>query len=138
MQRINYTSEDLKVRARELSGGGVDIVVDPVGADLAEPALRAMGYDGTFLVIGFAGGSIPRLPLNQVLLSNRRIVGVDWGAWAGAHPAENRAMLDELFEAVADGRLHPPEPETRPLDDVAAALTALLERRVTGKIALLP
>src|SRR3954453_314916 len=78
---IDYETEDLKTRARELSGGGVDLVVDPVGGRFAEPALRSLGWMGRSLVIGFAGGDIPRLPINQVLLNNRSLVGVDWGAW---------------------------------------------------------
>ena len=82
---INYATEDLKVRAKELSGGGVDVVVDPVGGDLAELALRATGWNGRFLVIGFAGG-IPKLPANLVLLNNRTLIGVDWGAWTGKDP----------------------------------------------------
>src|SRR5437868_5253672 len=76
---IAYESEDLKTRARELSGGGVDVVVDPVGGRHSEPALRATGTEGRFCVIGFASGPIPRVPLNQVLLNNRTVVGVDWG-----------------------------------------------------------
>lgn len=141
---VDYGSEDLKARARELaveggsSSGGVDVVVDPVGADKAEPALRSLGYDGRYLVIGFAGGEIPRLPLNQVLLRNRRVVGVDWGAWMLAHPAEQRALLTELLAMVGDGRLHPPEPTARPLADAPAALADLLARRVTGKLVLVP
>src|SRR5690606_36343634 len=73
--------DDVKVRAREFGGGGVDVVVDPIGGELAEAALRATGWFGRFLVIGFAAGTIPRLPANQVLLNNRSVLGVDWGAW---------------------------------------------------------
>jgi NADPH2:quinone reductase len=135
---INYTTEDLKTRARELSGGGTDVVVDPVGDDKAEPALRSLGFDGRFLVIGFAGGDIPRIPLNQVLLRNRRIVGVDWGAWMLANPDGQRDLMGELLAMVADGRLHPPEPTTYPLTDAVRALDDLQHRKVAGKIALIP
>jgi len=135
---IDYGTEDLKSRARVLAGGGVDVVVDPVGGALAEPALRAMGYDGRFLVIGFAAGEIPRVPLNQVLLRNRNVVGVDWGAWMMGHAAEQRALLDELLAWVAKGRLHPSEPTPYPMSEVARALDDLLNRRVNGKAALLP
>lgn len=135
---IDYSTEDLKTRARELSDGGVDVVIDPVGGDKAEPALRAMGFDGRFLVIGFAGGDIPRLPLNQVLLRNRRIVGVDWGAWMMQDGPGQLALMDELMEMVDAGRLHPPEPTTYPLDDVVTALGDLLGRRIVGKGVLLP
>jgi NADPH2:quinone reductase len=135
---IDYTREDLKARGRELSGGGVDVVVDPVGDDKAEPALRALGYDGRYLVIGFAGGEIPRLPLNQVLLRNRQIVGVDWGAWMMAHPEQQRELMGELMAMVTAGRLHPPEPTTYPLQRVGDALDDLLGRKVAGKIVLVP
>ncbi|HUW01345.1 MAG TPA: NADPH:quinone oxidoreductase family protein [Acidimicrobiales bacterium] len=136
--RIDYEAEDLKPRARELSGGGVDLVVDPVGDRFADPALRALGFDGTYLVLGFAAGEIPCLPANQILLRNRRVAGVDWGAWAMENPAENRELLDELFDRVGRGSLHPSEPTTAPLDDVSNALRRLLDRQITGKLALIP
>lgn len=136
---IDTGSEDVKARARELVGGdGVDLVLDPIGGDLAEPALRALGYLGRYIVIGFAAGSIPRLPLNQVLIKNRAIVGVDWGAWQMTHPADNRLLLDELLAMIAHGTLHPTAPTTYPLDRVADALNDLLERKITGKVVLTP
>lgn len=138
---IDSTTEDLKARARAFaggSGGGLDLVLDPIGGDLAEAALRSLGYLGRYLVIGFAAGAIPALPLNQVLLRNRAVLGVDWGAWSMAEGAANRALLDELLTMVADGRLHPSEPTTHPLDQVGPALHDLLERRVTGKVVLVP
>lgn len=135
---IDTTSEDVKARARELSGGGLALVYDPVGGDVSEQGLRALGEDGQLVVIGFASGSIARLPANQVLLRNRRVTGVDWGAWAGRHPAENRAILGEVLARIEGGELHPIEPVTYPLGDVARALTDLASRRVTGKVALVP
>jgi NADPH2:quinone reductase len=135
---IDTSTEDLKDRARELSGGGVDLAYDPVGGEAAEQALRALGEDGQLVVIGFASGTIPRLPANQVLLRNRRVTGVDWGAWAMRHPGENRALLAEVLAAIEAGRLSPVEPQTYPLDHVARALTDLAERRVVGKVALVP
>lgn len=136
---IDTTTEDVKARARELSGGnGVDLVYDPVGGDLAEQGLRALGDDGQFLVIGFASGTIPRLPANQVLLRNRRVTGVEWGGWVAKHPAENRVLVDEVLAEIAAGRLRPIEPTTYPLTEVHRALTDLAERRVTGKVALVP
>ena len=116
----------------------MDVAVDPVGGDLAEDALRALGERGRFLVIGFASGTIPRLPLNQVLLRNRSVLGVDWGAWAMAHGPDQTALLDQLLAWVAAGRLHPPAPTTYPLDQVAAALDDLTSRRVVGKVVLVP
>jgi len=135
---IDTSTEDLKVRARELAGGSVDLVVDPVGGDLAEPALRALGVGGRFLVIGFAGGSIPRVPLNQVLLNNRDVVGIDWGAWSMRNPTDQRALLEEALALVRAGRLHPVAPTEYPLERAGAALADLLGRRVVGKVALVP
>jgi NADPH2:quinone reductase len=135
---IAYEQEDLKERARELSGGGVDVVVDPVGDRFAEPALRSLGWMGRYLVIGFAGGEIPKLPANQVLLNNRTVVGVDWGAWTMRDPAGNQEVLAQLFELAGSGALSPVEPIAYPLDDVVRALTDLQERKVAGKVVLVP
>ena len=135
---IAYEVEDLKTRARELSGGGVDVVVDPVGGRHSEPALRATRHLGRFCVIGFASGPIPSVPINQVLLNNRTLVGVDWGGWTFKDPFGNRALLDELMDMVAAGRLHPTAPATRPLEEAAAVMEALIERSVTGKVVLVP
>jgi NADPH:quinone reductase len=135
---IAYETEDLKVRAREISDGGVDIVVDPVGGRFAEPALRALRWMGRYLVIGFAGGEIPRLPANQVLLNNRTLVGVDWGAWTTRDPEDNQAVLAELMALAGSGALSPVEPIEYPLDEVVQALTDLQDRKVTGKVVLVP
>ena len=135
---VDYQTEDLKARVREITGGGADLVVDPVGDRYAEPALRSLGPFGRYLVIGFAGGSIPRLPLNRILLGNRTVIGVDWGAWAGQDPAGNRALVAELLQRVAGGVLHPVAPQTYPLERAAEALGELGGRRVTGKLALVP
>ncbi|MDE0802048.1 MAG: NADPH:quinone oxidoreductase family protein [Acidimicrobiales bacterium] len=135
---INYSHEDLKTAAREASGGGVDVVFDPVGHDLTEPALRAMGEFGRLCIIGFARGDIPKLPTNQVLLRNRSVVGVDWGAWGMAHPREQRVLLADTLAMVETGRLSPPEPTSYPLDRVADALSDLLEHRLVGKAVLVP
>jgi NADPH:quinone reductase len=135
---IDYEADDLKARARELSGGGVDVVADPVGGPYAEQALRALTVGGRFLVIGFASGEIPRLPANHVLLNNRTVVGVDWGAWAMHNPDDNRSLTAELMAAVESGRLDPPEPTIYPLDKAADALADLEGRRVAGKLVLVP
>lgn len=135
---IDSSAEDVKARARELSDGGVDVVVDPVGGALTAEVLRALRFDGQLLVIGFASGEIPQLPANQILLRNRRVVGVDWGMWALEHPAEQAALLADVLGEVADGRLHPTPPTTYRLEDAATALADLEERRVVGKVALVP
>ena len=135
---IAYEDEDLKARARELSGGGVDVVIDAVGGPHSEPALRATRASGRFCVIGFASGSIASVPLNQVLLNNRTVVGVDLGAWTLRAGDENRVLVAELLAMVADGRLHPPVPSERPLTDAARVMEELIDRRVSGKVVLVP
>ncbi|HVF31565.1 MAG TPA: NADPH:quinone oxidoreductase family protein [Acidimicrobiales bacterium] len=140
-QTIDYQRDDLKVRARELAavgGGAVTLVVDPVGGAHAEAALRAVGWGGRYLVIGFAGGPIPKIPLNLVLLNSRTLIGIEWGAWVARDPDGNRAMLGELLELAGSGALHPAEPAVRPLAEAGAVLTDLLERRVSGKVVLVP
>jgi NADPH2:quinone reductase len=115
--------------------GGVGYVYDPVGGDLGEVCLRALGEDGQFIVIGFVAG-IPSLPANQVLLRNRRVTGVDWGAWAGRNPSDNARLLTEVVDAIDAGRLSPVEPVTYPLADAARALHDLADRKIAGKAAL--
>jgi NADPH2:quinone reductase len=123
---------------RDWSGGGVDVALDPVGGPLAVAALRSLGLFGRLLVIGFASGTIPDLPANQVLLRNRSVLGVDWGAWSMARPLEQRALLEGLLTDVEAGSLAPAMPESRPIDDAADALRDLVGRRVTGKVVLVP
>ena len=135
---IRYETEDVKVRAREISDGGVDVVVDPVGDRFADPALRALRWMGRYLVIGFAGGAIPTLPANQVLLNNRTVIGVDWGAWTMRDATGNQVLLAELMALAGSGALSPVQPTEYPLDAVVDALTDLQDRKVAGKIVLVP
>src|SRR5664280_2582131 len=135
---IAYEDEDLKVRAREISGGGVDVVIDLVGGRHSEPALRATGPFGRFCVIGFASGPIAPVPLNQVLLNNRTVVGVDWGAWTFRDPIGNRRLLDELMGLISDGRLHPTVPSEYPLDQASSVMSGLIDRTLAGKVVLIP
>jgi NADPH:quinone reductase len=132
-------TETIKDRVREWAGGtGVDVVIDPIGGPAAEQSLRALGDGGRYLVIGFASGEIPAIPLNQVLLRNRTVVGVDWGIWSVQHAADQRALVEDLLAMVSVGRIDPVRPTTYPLDQAAAALDNLLARRVVGKVALIP
>jgi NADPH2:quinone reductase len=132
---INYSAYDLKTSAKEL---GVDVVVDPIGGDQAELALRGAGWMSTYIVIGFASGPIPKLPANLILLNNRTVIGVDWGAWTGRDPAGQAALLAELMGAVGEGKLNPPMPTRVPLDDAAVVLQNALDRKLVGKAVLVP
>lgn len=133
---ILYSQEDLKQRAKELSGGGVDVIYDPVGDAFADPALRTLVPGGRYLVIGFAGGEIPRVPWNLILLKQCQVVGVNWGGWAMGHREENEEAFEELRRWVEAGRIAPVEPTPYPLEGLPEALRALLDRRVVGKAAL--
>jgi len=135
---VDPIADDVKVVARELTNGeGVDIVYDVVGGDLSETVLRALNFDGRFLVIGFPAG-IARVPLNLVLLKNRSVIGVERGSWVNRHPEANRVLVAEMIDAVAHGALHPVAPFERPLRDAGAVLSELLNRRAFGKTVLVP
>lgn len=134
---VDVLNDDVKARVRELGGGGVDIVYDPVGGDLAEPCLRALNAGGEYMVVGFVAG-IPRLPANFVLLLNRTVVGVDWGAWVGRNQGENQKMLVEVMGRIIDGSLRPVEPVAYPMSRAVEAMRDLQNRKVAGKVALVP
>ena len=132
---INYSTEDLRDRIRELTDGlGVDVVYDPVGGDLAESALRSMAWNGRFLVVGFAAGSIPEIPLNLPLLKGVSIVGVFWGAWTKRDPAGLVTSFAELFAMVDEGRLSPQVSAAYPLERYVEAFGALTGRQAMGKV----
>ncbi|MBW0103645.1 NADPH:quinone oxidoreductase family protein [Pseudonocardia sp. KRD291] len=133
---IDYT--DLKDRIREVTGGGADVVIDPVGGPSAEAALRALGTGGRFCVVGFASGEIPRLPANIVLLRNRSIIGVDWGDWARDDHAAALELVADVLGRISRGELHPPRPQVLPLAEAPTAFAGYANRTVTGKIALRP
>ncbi len=136
---INYAEEDLKARARELTGGrGVDVIYDPVGGDFTEPAFRAIAWEGRHLVIGFAGGRIPKLPLNLPLLKGASVVGVFWGAWAERRPDEHAENMRELFALYEQGRIRPHVDARFPLERFQEAFAAIRDRRVKGKVVLVP
>lgn len=135
---IDYSKEDLKERVKALTAGGVDVIYDPVGGSLAEPALRSIGWKGRYLVIGFASGEIPKIPLNLTLLKGCQIVGVFWGSFAMREPAANRAHADQLFRWIAEGRLSPAIDEVLPFDRAGEALQKLERREVKGKLVLRP
>jgi NADPH2:quinone reductase len=133
--RINYTTEDLKRRAKELSKGhGVDLIYDPVGGAYTEQAFRAIAWNGRHLVIGFACGTIPKLPLNLALLKGGSVTGVWWGTWAAKHPEDSRRNFDELLAMVGSGELNPRVTQVFPLEEYVEAFLCLTERRAKGKV----
>ena len=130
---INYAEGEFREEVKTLTGGGADVIYDPVGGDVFDQSLRCIGWDGRLLVIGFASGRIPSAPANLALLKSCSIVGVFWGAWTERDPAANRANLDELFQWYREGKLKPNVSHTFPLADTADALYALINREVVGK-----
>ena len=119
-------------------GKGVDVVYDPVGGSYAEPALRSTAWEGRFLVIGFASGEIPKIPLNLVLLQNRDIVGVFWGEFTRRHPERLRAQIKDLLKWVQEGRLSAHVDAVYPFERAVEAFTAIGARKVKGKVLLKP
>lgn len=135
---IDYSREDLKKQAKALSGGGVDVIYDPVGGAYSEPALRAMAWRGRYLVIGFAAGEIPKVPLNLPLLTGSSIVGVFWGSAVMREPEKIRANNARLVAWVEAGRLKPHVDAALPLEQASEALGRIEQRLVKGKLVLVP
>jgi NADPH2:quinone reductase len=134
-ETINYAQADLKAAVKDLTGkGGVDVIFDPVGDTLAEPAFRTIGWGGRYLVIGFAGGGIPRLPLNLPLIKGASIVGVFWGDFVARTPDLHQQNMAELHAMVLDGRVRPLISARYPLSRGGEAIRALMDRKVTGKV----
>ncbi|MGI9614012.1 MAG: NADPH:quinone oxidoreductase family protein, partial [Acidimicrobiales bacterium] len=137
-ETINYATENLKDRAKELTDGkGVDVIYDCVGGDYAESALRAIGWEGRFLVIGFTAG-IPSIPLNLTLLKSCQIVGVFYGAMTARDPELRDAVSSELIELTSTGKLQPHVSGRYSLDDAHMALRALMDRKALGKVVVEP
>jgi NADPH:quinone reductase len=138
-ETVNYASEDLRGSLKKLGGEhGVDVVYDPVGGAYAEPAVRALAWEGRYLVVGFAAGEIPKLPLNLVLLKSCDIRGVLWGAWIKREPAAQQALMKDIVAWCAQGKLSAHVHAVYPLADIAAALKVIADRKVMGKILLKP
>ncbi len=133
---VNYAARNLKEALKELKPGGVDVVYDPVGGEFSELGVRALAWNGRHLVVGFAQGDIPKLPLNLVLLKSANIQGVFWGAHIDREPDKHRANMEQLLAWAADGRLTPHIHATYHFDEIAAALGAIARREVKGKVIL--
>ncbi len=138
-ETIDYTSQDLRQRILDLtSGNGADVVYDPVGGAYTEAALRATAWRGRLLVIGFASGTIPAVKLNLALLKERLIVGVYWGDWTQHEPQGQRKNVEKLAAWFAEGKIKPAVSERVALGDAPAAMKRLLDRKVMGKVVVIP
>jgi NADPH2:quinone reductase len=136
---IDYSREDLRARLKEITGAkGVDVVYDPVGGPYTEPALRCVGWEGRYLVIGFAAGEIPRIPINLLLLKGSAIVGVFWGEFCRRDPQRSEAELAQLIAWLEEGRIRPLLQAQYPLSNAVAALETVLERKAVGKVIVVP
>jgi len=138
-ETVNYAAENLRDALKKLGGErGVDVVYDPVGGVYAEPALRALGWLGRYLVVGFAAGEIPKIPLNLALLKSCDIRGVSWGAWTKREPMAQRALMADIVRWCGEGKLSGHVHAVYPLEQIAAALKDIAERKAMGKIVLRP
>ena len=134
---IDYSRQDLREAVKALSEGkGPDVIYDPVGGELAEPAFRSIAWRGRYLVVGFAAGPIPALPLNLPLLKGASIVGVFWGEFAKREPKANAAMMAELAQWYGQGRIKPVIDRTMPMSQLPAAFAHMASRSVMGKLVL--
>ena len=136
---INYQNEDLKVRLKQLTAPkGVDVLYDVVGGDAAEPSLRAMAWEGRYLVLGFASGTIPRIPLNLVLLKGCSVIGVFWTSFVEREPERHRANMIQLLDWCKEGLISPHIHASFSLIETAKALSLIEGRQVTGKVIVNP
>ena len=134
---INYQDEDVRERLKTLTKGqGVDVVIDPVGGDLFETVFRSIAWNGRMLVIGFASGTIPSLPVNLPLLKGAAVIGVFWGSFAQRQPQDNVANFQQLFAWFAEGKLKPLVSQTFALEDTAQAINTLAARKAVGKLVI--
>lgn len=136
---INYSTEDLREAIKAATGGkGPDVIYDPVGGIYAEPAFRSIGWRGRYLVVGFANGEIPRLPLNLTLLKGASLVGVFWGEYVRREPKASQAAMRELMGWLAEGKIRPHVSGRYALADTPSALNDMAARKVTGKVVIQP
>jgi NADPH2:quinone reductase len=135
---INYTTEDLREAIKRTCGRGPDVIYDPVGGKYTEAAFRSIGWRGRHLIIGFADGTIPALPLNLALLKGASLVGVFWGDFARREPQNNMKGVAEMIGWMGQGKIKPLISKTYSLDETPQALVDMAARKVTGKIVIRP
>jgi NADPH2:quinone reductase len=136
---INYSSCDLREAIKAATDGkGPDVIYDPVGGEYAEPAFRSIGWRGRYLVVGFANGEIPKLPLNLTLLKGAALIGVFWGEFVKREPKANLAGMMQLLGWLAEGKIRPHISARYTLADTPRALEAMAARKVTGKVIIQP
>ncbi len=136
---INYSKEDLRAAIKAATGGqGPDVIYDPVGGEYTEAAFRTIGWRGRYLVVGFANGAIPALPLNLTLLKGASLIGVFWGEFVKREPAAHLAAMRQLLAWLAEGKIKPRISARYALADTAQALNDMAARKVTGKVVILP
>jgi NADPH2:quinone reductase len=132
---INYSETSLKDEIKRLTDGqGADVIYDPVGGDLFDQAIRAIAWNGRLLVVGFASGRIPELPVNLALLKGAAVVGVFWGSFAQRQPQDNAVNFQQLFGWFAEGKLKPLVSQVYPLSNAAQAINDLGQRKAVGKV----
>ena len=136
---LNYSRDDLRERVKAYTGArGPDVVYDPVGGSFTEPAFRSIGWRGRYLIVGFANGEIPKLPLNLPLLKGASVIGVFWGDFVKREPERNAQAVKVLLQWIAAGKLKPHVSRRYALADTAQALDEMAQRRVTGKVLIMP
>ena len=134
---INYSRDNLRDAIKTLTDGkGPDVIYDPVGGDYAEPAFRSIAWRGRYLVVGFASGPIPSLPMNLMLLKGASVVGVFWGDFAKREPKANQAMMMELAQWYGQGKIKPVIDRTMPMAELKAAYAHMGSRHVKGKLVM--
>ena len=133
---IDYTKEDVRARLRDIAPRGVDVALDPVGGDAFTASLRTIGWEGRIIIVGFAGGTVPQIPANHLLVKNASAMGFYWGAYRAREPERVRASMAEAASWAVAGKLRPHVSATLKLADAAAGLKLLADRKATGKVIL--
>ncbi|OMQ14128.1 alcohol dehydrogenase, partial [Modestobacter sp. VKM Ac-2676] len=136
---VDYTSEDVVARVKEITGGhGADVVYDPVGGDVFDASRRCVAFEGRIVVVGFTSGRIPEVPASHVLVKNYSVVGLHWGLYRRHEPSLIGTVHEELCRLFAAGAIDPLVGDVRPLDELPQAMAAIADRATVGKVVLTP